>query len=165
MATHSSILAWRILRTEKPCRLWSIASQSQMWLKQPSMHARREKKKTKTVGTHFFFKTKVFIRIKGYMVALMSVHLGLCMGVWVRLLEGRTEAFPSAPWTETIKPIYCMSQGQWSNSKSYLMMLPSWERQKELDDNHLSPFLTLSTRQSYRHAAKYHSILHTSLLF
>lgn len=46
------------------------------------------------------------------MVALMSVHLGLCMGVWVRLLEGRTEAFPSAPWTETIKPIYCMSQGQ-----------------------------------------------------
>ena len=27
MATHSSVLAWRIPRTEEPGRLWSIASQ------------------------------------------------------------------------------------------------------------------------------------------
>ena len=27
MATHSSILAWRILRTEEPGRLWSMRSQ------------------------------------------------------------------------------------------------------------------------------------------
>jgi len=29
MATHSSILAWRIPRIEEPSRLWSIGSQSQ----------------------------------------------------------------------------------------------------------------------------------------
>jgi len=76
------------------------------------MQACRKTKTKTTDGNHFFFRTKVFIRIKGYMVALMSVHLGVCMGVWVRLLEGRTEGFPSAPWTEAIKTIHCMSQGQ-----------------------------------------------------
>ena len=29
MATHSSILAWRIPRREKPGRLWSIGSQKE----------------------------------------------------------------------------------------------------------------------------------------
>ena len=38
MATHSSILAWRISRTEEPGRLKSIVSQSQTRLKQHSMH-------------------------------------------------------------------------------------------------------------------------------
>ena len=33
MATHSSILAWRIPLTEQPGGLWSIGSQSQMQLK------------------------------------------------------------------------------------------------------------------------------------
>ena len=32
MATHSSIIAWRIPRTEEPGRLQSIGSQSQTWL-------------------------------------------------------------------------------------------------------------------------------------
>ena len=32
MATHSSILAWRILWTEEPVRLQSMESQSQTWL-------------------------------------------------------------------------------------------------------------------------------------
>ena len=32
MATHSSILAWRISWTEEPGRLQSIGSQSQIWL-------------------------------------------------------------------------------------------------------------------------------------
>ena len=40
MATHSSILAWRIPRTEEPGRLQSIVSQSQTELKQPSTHTR-----------------------------------------------------------------------------------------------------------------------------
>ena len=30
MATHSSILAWRILRTEEPGGLWSMGSQIDM---------------------------------------------------------------------------------------------------------------------------------------
>ena len=30
MATHSSILAWRIPRTEEPGRLWFIGSQTQL---------------------------------------------------------------------------------------------------------------------------------------
>ena len=33
MAPHSSILAWRILWTEKPGGLWSVGSQSQTGLK------------------------------------------------------------------------------------------------------------------------------------
>ena len=36
MATHSSILAWRIPWTEEPGRLWSIESQSWAQLKQLS---------------------------------------------------------------------------------------------------------------------------------
>ena len=36
MATHSSILAWRIPLTEEPGRLQYIGSQSQAWLKQLS---------------------------------------------------------------------------------------------------------------------------------
>ena len=39
MATHSSILAWRILWTEEPGGLLSIGSQSRTRLKQLSMHA------------------------------------------------------------------------------------------------------------------------------
>ena len=39
MATHSSILAWRILWTEEPVGLQSMGSQSRTWLKRPSMHA------------------------------------------------------------------------------------------------------------------------------
>ena len=38
MATHSSILAWRIPWTEEPSRLQSIGSQSQTGLKRLSMH-------------------------------------------------------------------------------------------------------------------------------
>ena len=38
MATHSSILAWRILWTEEPGRLQSIESQNWTWLKQLSTH-------------------------------------------------------------------------------------------------------------------------------
>ena len=33
MATHSSVLAWRIPGTEEPCRLPSMGSQSRTWLK------------------------------------------------------------------------------------------------------------------------------------
>ena len=39
MATHSSILAWRIPRTEEPGGLQSIALQSRTLLKRLSMHA------------------------------------------------------------------------------------------------------------------------------
>ena len=39
MATHSSILAWRIPRTEEPARLQSVGSQSQTRLKRLSTHA------------------------------------------------------------------------------------------------------------------------------
>ena len=39
MATHSSILAWRIPWTEEPGRLQSIVLQSQTQLKQLSIHA------------------------------------------------------------------------------------------------------------------------------
>ena len=38
MATHSSILAWRIPWTEKPAGLQSMGSQSWTWLKRLSMH-------------------------------------------------------------------------------------------------------------------------------
>ena len=38
-ATYSSILAWRIPRTEEPGRLQSIASQSRTWLMWLSTHA------------------------------------------------------------------------------------------------------------------------------
>ena len=38
MATHSSILSWRIPWTEEPGGLWSIVSQRWTWLKQLSMH-------------------------------------------------------------------------------------------------------------------------------
>ena len=39
MATHSSILTWRILWTEEPDGLLSLGSQSQTRLKRLSMHA------------------------------------------------------------------------------------------------------------------------------
>ena len=39
MATHSSILAWRIPWTEEPGRIQSIGLQSQMRLKRLSIHA------------------------------------------------------------------------------------------------------------------------------
>ena len=39
MATHSTVLAWRIPRTEEPGRLQSMASQSQTQLKRLGMHA------------------------------------------------------------------------------------------------------------------------------
>ena len=39
MASHSSILAWRILWTEEPGGLLSMGSQSQTRLKRLSMHA------------------------------------------------------------------------------------------------------------------------------
>ena len=38
MATHLSIHAWRILRTEEPGRLQSMGSQSQIQLKQLIRH-------------------------------------------------------------------------------------------------------------------------------
>ena len=38
MATHSNILAWRILRTEEPGGLQSKGSQNQTRLKRLSMH-------------------------------------------------------------------------------------------------------------------------------
>ena len=38
MATHSSILAWRIPWTEEPGRLYSMGSKSQTWMKWLSMH-------------------------------------------------------------------------------------------------------------------------------
>ena len=41
MATHSSILAWRIPWTEEPGGLQSIGSQSQTQLKRLSPHSRR----------------------------------------------------------------------------------------------------------------------------
>ena len=41
LATHSSILAWRILWIEEPGGLQSLGSQSQTCLKQLSMHSRR----------------------------------------------------------------------------------------------------------------------------
>ena len=40
MATHPSILAWRLLRTEEPGGLQSMGSQSQTQLKRLSTHAR-----------------------------------------------------------------------------------------------------------------------------
>ena len=40
MATHSSILAWRIPWTEEPTRPWSIGSQRVRQRKQLSTHAR-----------------------------------------------------------------------------------------------------------------------------
>ena len=40
MATHSSILAWRILWMEEPGGLWSVRSQSRTWLKGLSTHIR-----------------------------------------------------------------------------------------------------------------------------
>jgi len=40
MATHSSILAWRIPGTEEPGRLWSIGLQSRTQLNQLSTHSR-----------------------------------------------------------------------------------------------------------------------------
>ena len=39
MATHSSVLAWRIPQTEEPGELQSLGLQSQTWLKWLSMHA------------------------------------------------------------------------------------------------------------------------------
>ena len=39
MAPHSSIIAWRIPRTEEPRRLQSVRSHSRTRLKQLSMHA------------------------------------------------------------------------------------------------------------------------------
>ena len=41
MATHSSVLAWRIPRTEEPGGLQSVGSQSLTRLKRLSVHARR----------------------------------------------------------------------------------------------------------------------------
>ena len=38
MTTHSSILAWRILWTEDPGKLWSMGSQSQTRLKRLNTH-------------------------------------------------------------------------------------------------------------------------------
>ena len=40
IATHSSILAWRVLQTEEPGRLQSMGSQSWTQMKQLSTHAR-----------------------------------------------------------------------------------------------------------------------------
>ena len=42
MATHSSILAWEIPRTEEPGGLQSLGSQSQTQLKQLSTHTRTQ---------------------------------------------------------------------------------------------------------------------------
>ena len=44
MATHSSILAWKIPWTEKPARLLSIGSQSQTQLKRGGICSYKEKK-------------------------------------------------------------------------------------------------------------------------
>ena len=41
-ATHSSILAWRIPWTDEPCRLQSMGSQSQTWLKPLSTHTHKD---------------------------------------------------------------------------------------------------------------------------
>ena len=43
MATHFSILAWRVPCTEEPGGLWSIGSQSQTWLKWLSTHTGEER--------------------------------------------------------------------------------------------------------------------------
>ena len=42
MATHSSVLAWRIPWTEEPGRLQSMGLQSQTWLKRLSTHPHKE---------------------------------------------------------------------------------------------------------------------------
>ena len=51
MATTSSILTWRIPWTEEPGKLQSMGSQSQRWLKQLSMLARK-KRKTKALSLY-----------------------------------------------------------------------------------------------------------------
>ena len=50
MAIHSSILAWRIPRTEDPGRLWSTGSQSQTRLKQLSSSSSRTSSTTDESG-------------------------------------------------------------------------------------------------------------------
>ena len=59
MATHSSILAWRITWTEEPRGLQSMGSQSQTGLKWPTMHA-HICLYTDTVTSFFFFFTFFF---------------------------------------------------------------------------------------------------------
>ena len=50
MATHTSVLAWRIPRTEETGGLQSIGSQSRTRLKQLSMHAHRIASPTQWTG-------------------------------------------------------------------------------------------------------------------
>ena len=67
MATHSSILAWEIPRTEEPVRLQSIVSQSQTQLEQLSRHTS--------------------IPLYGYVTISLSIQLW--MNIWaISILEG-----------------------------------------------------------------------------
>ena len=67
MATHSSILAWEIPRTEEPVRLQSIVSQSQTRLEQLSRHTS--------------------IPLYGYVTISLSIQLW--MNIWaISILEG-----------------------------------------------------------------------------
>ena len=50
VATHSSVLAWRIPRTEEPGGLQSVGSQSRTRLKQLRMHAHRIASPTQWTG-------------------------------------------------------------------------------------------------------------------
>ena len=57
MATHSSILAWRIPWTEKPDGLLSLGSQSQTQLKQLSTHS--EKRELSDDASYLIYETSV----------------------------------------------------------------------------------------------------------
>ena len=91
MATHSSILAWRIPGTEEPGELQSIALQSQTWLKWHSMHAhtwggskvrkgrgefcRVKKKVLKTVDLFIVLVAGMVSRVSMYVKTDQTVHL------------------------------------------------------------------------------------------
>ena len=67
MATHSSLLAWRIPWTEEPGGLQSIGSQGQIQLKQLSTHSEND----------------------GDFLAVQWIRIHLPMqGMWVQSLDG-----------------------------------------------------------------------------
>ena len=76
IATHSSILAWKIPRTEELGGLQSMGSQSQTWLKQLSMHEPQPQSLVPLAGQH---------RISGPSVGKKTIDSWRCL--WIYLVH------------------------------------------------------------------------------
>ena len=118
MATHSSILPWKIPWTEEHCWPQSIGSQSQTWLKQLSTHI---------LLPHLTPFLWLEIKTVGDALATGFVYQLNLLYVWERGLKGKWQGY--FPWTSTPNSRCQACILLKTQSQVFLLRAPTLQRQ------------------------------------